>query len=233
MEVLKPSEEEIIKLGRLLVEELQLKQSANTLGRWMAHYVAELIKKSEEATSVDEKCVYEKECFEVILKLWSNRENIPNIDKPLNNIKPLIELLDLLKEKDYSYPFWRHIKDVPNDATWTGFVEVVKKNSENIFELCLYASVNKKILEKEEKWLQEHPSMIGEEETRMIKHLNYILNRNDSIVRYIDEKEDLINLTEISKKERFEAVFENIESKLGEMKTKLLLLKKSVLDEFQ
>ncbi|MFY7938635.1 MAG: hypothetical protein ACOVOQ_14735 [Flavobacterium sp.] len=231
MEILTPSEEEIIKLGKLLVKELKLEKSVNTLSKWMAHYVAELIKKSEETTSVDEKCVYEKECFEVILKLWNNREHIPNIDKPLNNIKPLIELLDLLKENDYSYPFWRHIRDVPNDATWTGFVEIVKKNSEDIFELCLYASINKKVLEKEEKWLQEYPSMIGEDEARMINHLNNILNRSNSMVYYIDEKEDLINITELSKKERFAAIFENIESKLEEMKTKLLTLKKSVLDE--
>ena len=80
----KQSEEEVIKLGKRIVKELKLDKSVNTLGRWMAHYVAELINNAENSTSEDEKSAYRKECCELILKLWINREHIPNISKPLS-----------------------------------------------------------------------------------------------------------------------------------------------------
>ena len=43
MEQSKHSEDEIIKLGKKLVKELDLEYSVNTLARWMSHYLAELL----------------------------------------------------------------------------------------------------------------------------------------------------------------------------------------------
>jgi hypothetical protein len=40
---------DVLALGRHLVAELQLEQSVDTLGRWLAHHVAELIARAEAA----------------------------------------------------------------------------------------------------------------------------------------------------------------------------------------
>lgn len=58
----------IIKLGKKIVDELLLSEGVDTLSKWMAHYIAELIEKAKNAEA-EEKEKYEKECFETILKL--------------------------------------------------------------------------------------------------------------------------------------------------------------------
>ena len=40
----------IVQLGKKLVEELALNNSVDTLGRWMAHHIAELIYDAENTT---------------------------------------------------------------------------------------------------------------------------------------------------------------------------------------
>lgn len=52
---LKHSEEEIIKLAKKLVKELNLEYSTITLARWMSHYIAELIQNIDTSESKEEK----------------------------------------------------------------------------------------------------------------------------------------------------------------------------------
>ncbi len=49
MEKLKPSTEEIIKLGKKIVHEFEKEARLNTLTKWMSHYVAELIGKNGQS----------------------------------------------------------------------------------------------------------------------------------------------------------------------------------------
>jgi hypothetical protein len=98
MAQLKHSEEEIIKLGKKLVKELDLEYSTNTLARWMSHYLAELIQNIDKSESKEEKKLLQQECCDIILKIWSQKDNLPII-RPLDNLKPVIELLHVLKEE--------------------------------------------------------------------------------------------------------------------------------------
>ena len=56
----------------MLVDELNLEPSVDTPGRWMAHYVAEVIARAQVSEGA-EKAAAERECFEVILQLWKHR----------------------------------------------------------------------------------------------------------------------------------------------------------------
>jgi hypothetical protein len=136
-------EEDIIKLGKKLVQELMPETITNTLGRWMAHYVAELIYKAEHSTSEAEKKAVQRECCDLILKLWHERDYSLNHSKPLSELKPLIALLEVFKEKDFympSLPSW--MKNAETEATWSSFLKLVKDNSSDIIKLCFYTSVS-------------------------------------------------------------------------------------------
>lgn len=228
---LKQSEEEVIKLGKRIVKELNLEPSVDTLGKWMAHYVAELIKKTEKSTSKSEKLENQKECFEVILKLWNNRDHLPMASKPLSDMKPLLELLDALKRDDFSYPYWRQYKVIPDKPTWTGFMDTVKSNSENIFELCIYSIINYDILRKKPDWLTDHKNMLSKTEIKLIEHLEYLVNRSDSILIYSEKLKVEVKLNELSGSERHTAIFDKIESYLDEMRNKLKTLRESLITE--
>lgn len=87
-------------MGRKLVAELGVEPGVDTLGRWMAHYIAELIEAAENATPV-ERAVCQKRCFDAILDLWSHRAELPNGSRPFEDLEPImraIESLDLDNE---------------------------------------------------------------------------------------------------------------------------------------
>ena len=61
------SQEKVINLGKFLVKQLNLDKSVDTLGRWMAHYLALKISEAENAKGKD-KIALEEECFKTILQ---------------------------------------------------------------------------------------------------------------------------------------------------------------------
>ncbi len=96
----------ILELGKLLVKELGLEKSVDTLSRWMAHYVAEKIKYAEALPDGVKKGNAEKECFSLILDLWKHRWHYKPDRQPLRNFNHLFDILKNLdpeKEDPYYY----------------------------------------------------------------------------------------------------------------------------------
>jgi hypothetical protein len=67
------------------------------------------------------------ECCDVILKLWSNRDDLP-IKQPLEDLKPVLEILKILQEdkEPIIIPRWLEYNAMPRDNEWTQFVDLVK-----------------------------------------------------------------------------------------------------------
>lgn len=96
----------VLELGKLLVKELDLEKSVDTLSRWMAHYIAEKIKFVELLPDGVKKENAEKECFSLILDLWKHRWHFKSDRQPLRNFNHLFEILENLdpeKEEPYYY----------------------------------------------------------------------------------------------------------------------------------
>jgi hypothetical protein len=229
----KHSEEDILKLGKRLVQELMSETTTKTLGRWMAHYVAELIHKAEHCESEEEKKVAQRECCDLILKLWREREYSPTNSKPLSELKPLIALLEVFKKEDFpfpSFPSW--MKRTETETTWSSFLKLVKDNSSDIIKLCFYTSVSKETLKKEQAWVKDHENMLSKEELTMINNLEVIVAGGESVLRIFMEQDTTTPpLSEFSPIERFEAVFGVMEAKLEEQRAALVLLKESVMKD--
>lgn len=98
----------IINYGKSLVEELNLDPGVDTLGRWMAHYIAEQIKIAENSTGI-EKAVAEEKCFETIIKLWEHEVILPGKTKPFTDFEPIFRTLNRLDpERNQNYFFDRN-----------------------------------------------------------------------------------------------------------------------------
>ncbi len=82
-------QKQILNLGKVLVNELQLEPGTDTLSKWMAHYVAEKITLAEKMPQGQERIETEKECFETILKLWKHRWSLPSGKWPLETFEPI------------------------------------------------------------------------------------------------------------------------------------------------
>ncbi len=91
--------EAMLELGRKLTKELDLDCSVNTLGRWMAHYIAELIMNAEKANN-DERPAKMQACSEAILGLWKHRYELPNGKRPFEKLEPMLRTLESLDPDD-------------------------------------------------------------------------------------------------------------------------------------
>ncbi len=90
-----PRFEEVLALGRKLVDELGQEPRVDTLARWMAHYVAELIDGVAKAPP-NERGAARRECFETILKLWDHRTALPDGRRPFEKLEPIMRALESL-----------------------------------------------------------------------------------------------------------------------------------------
>lgn len=228
MEQLKPSEEAIIKLGKKLVKELDLEYSVNTLARWMAHYLAELIEKIEKAEPNEDKKILQQECCDVILKIWSQKENLP-IKKPLDDLRPIIEILEVLKEKKETsiLPRWIEYRKLPRDNQWASFVDLVKNNSERIFSEVLQMNLHKDILCKDKEWMSENKEFLNVEQIRFLEFIDVFVK--------IEEGKGVVDLNDYKMSDdntnRVKNLFENLEKMIDEQKHELLKIKKQYLNQ--
>lgn len=225
MEQSKHSEEKIIKLGNMLVEELELENAVNTLARWMAHYLAQLMENINKAKSNEEKKRLQQECCDVILSIWSQKDYLP-IRKPLDNFKPVIEILQVLNEsREVNIsPRWIEYSSLPRENEWAHFVDIVKNNSEKIFSKVVQFNLHKDILNKDEEWMKENKSFLSAEEISFLEIID-IANKfsNSSVIDFNDHE-----LCDNNKK-RIISFFDDLENLINEQKRELLKIKKSYL----
>jgi len=95
-------------LGRHLVRELGFHDGTDTLGRWMAHHVAELIQKSKNGSTAAERSKARNTATETILKIWQHRTSLPGDAYPLTSYKGISKVLDLLRPDDNPFKHFGH-----------------------------------------------------------------------------------------------------------------------------
>lgn len=149
----------VIALGKKLVAELGLDNSVDTLGRWMAHYIAQLLQEAESATD-DKRSANNSELRDAILALWAHRFELSAGKGPFGDIEPILRALASLDPASRSF---RHFS--PSQAPDTQRGE--SKETENWVELakgldyiskiliayCL-ASAADKAVDKSAEWIK-------------------------------------------------------------------------------
>lgn len=158
-------QEKVINLGKLFVKELKLEPGVDTFSRWMAHYLAEKISVAEQSEG-DEKEAAEKECFEVILKLWAHRHYLPSGRRPLQSFQPILDLLSELNpdtEEPYFYKAFRNqdlieLKvenlDYKSVEEWISFIKEIDKTAKIWIEYALGQAVENAKNERTRAWIE-------------------------------------------------------------------------------
>ncbi|WP_430816297.1 hypothetical protein [Carboxylicivirga sp. RSCT41] len=156
---------DIIKLGKLLVKELGLDNSVDTLSRWMAHYIAKKIKEAEQLTG-SERCDVEKECHDLIINLWQHRWQLPPNSRPLRHYE---EVFDFLTQLNYKTPnpfYFNKISEsdsslVLNESTdpkttseWLQVVSKIDKVARILIEYSLNQAIQGVECEKVDEWIK-------------------------------------------------------------------------------
>ena len=100
----------VLKLGEKIVDELGLDQTCDTLGRWMAHYIADKISDVESVAPGEVRDQKMSACADAILNLWDHRNKLSSSKRPFEDFEPIFRTLQSLN---------------PNDATPRYFLQII------------------------------------------------------------------------------------------------------------
>ena len=95
---------DVLELGRHLVHELGSEDEVDTLGRWMAHYLAELIDETENGSAAAQR-IARKEAMETILKIWGHRALLPGKAYPLAPYGHILEIINRLRPENNPFQY--------------------------------------------------------------------------------------------------------------------------------
>lgn len=87
-----------MELGRHLVNEFGLEDSTDTLGRWMAHHVAELMERATKESDPELRRKAQDQAVGTILRIWERRASLPRDADPLKKYARIVDLLVQLEE---------------------------------------------------------------------------------------------------------------------------------------
>jgi hypothetical protein len=162
MDTLKPWST-TIALGQRILEELKLDREMDTLGRWLAHYLAEKMESAASAPEGAEGESARRECVDLILRLWERRQRWP-LSAPLKNVADQLE--ELLRPK----PRFLHATSQTTDK----FLDLLRSLEDlhhRETQVCLSAWAAGLDLSKTRTYLHDHPEHLDDDERRTSQHL--------------------------------------------------------------
>jgi hypothetical protein len=105
-------------MGEKLVAELKRSESTDTLARWMAHYVAELMLRAKHAP-LPKREEAEQSCARAILDLWAQAQFFPAKRTAFDSVDRVIECIDSLHPDGgphYLNNIWRALQARTHDG---------------------------------------------------------------------------------------------------------------------
>ena len=145
-------------LGRKLVDELGEDPSPDTLSRWMAHYLAELIDAAENAPQ-EELAASRRKCFDTVLELWSHRADLPAGRRPFEDLEPIGRALESLDPGNETPRFFaaarRGIADAEEGSHTRTLLEFVDRvdSAARVIIVHALADAARAALDKSREWV--------------------------------------------------------------------------------
>lgn len=146
-------------MGRKLVDELELEPSNDTLGRWMAHHISDLIRQAEVSVGEARQTV-EKACFDAILTLWKHRAELPNGRRPFQEMEPVVRAIESLDPDDDTPRYFRTVRPPKGEGveksdaeTWLDMVIGLDYSAKILISYCL-AEAAREATDKSKEWVK-------------------------------------------------------------------------------
>lgn len=197
-----------MELGKYLVRELDFEDGVDTLGRWMAHHLSELIHEAENGKSEEKRLKANQQTTETILKIWEHRKNLPRETYPLAKYEDLLKVIDRLRISSNPYRFESYNLQNRTDQiasmlfdTFTRLIlTLLLMKTESIKSQKKVDDVAVEALDEEEKqiwsaihdWMTIFPTELNQDKPARKKKekQTFDLNRNSIIL--IDSLNDLL-----------------------------------------
>lgn len=187
--------EATLELGRRLTKELDLDKSVDTLGRWLSHYIAELIQEAEKAGSEDRPAKMQA-CCDAILKLWEHRHTLQNGESVFKELEPILRTLESLDPEDDTPRYFRSVRTAADSAdkneetkSWLKLIDGLDYSAKILIRYCLTQAVQS-ALNQSLEWVSLAQAAGVDEGPEF------------SLVQVIFEEEDRLKASEPSEKDK-------------------------------
>lgn len=199
------SQEKVINLGKLLVKQLNLERSVDTLGRWMAHY---LVMKMSEAETAEgkEKTILEKECFDTILQIWNHRWKMNTNSNPIKNFEPIFEFLTKFNPNRNDPFYYNELREQRKELktedcninSWLQVASHFDKYARICVDYALANATAELTTEEQLQWFQNLSNLTGDVDMTIIRIL---LDKGELLAINEDQvaKENYIKRMDIEK----------------------------------
>lgn len=173
----------VVALGKKLVAEFELGDSVDTLGRWMAHYVAQLIQEAEVTTG-DDQVAKQAQLRDAILTLWAHRAELPSGTRPFGEAEPIFRALESL-DPDSETPRYFSLSRAPSSESseseetrkWIELARGLDYASKILIDHCLISAAGS-ALDKSQEWVKL-ASEVGIDDSFEFRVIRMISNRRD------------------------------------------------------
>lgn len=152
-----------IALGQRILEELKLDREMDTLGRWLAHHLAEQMQRAVAAPEGAGGEPDRRECVDLILRLWERRQTWP-LSAPLKDVAGRLD--ELLRPK----PRFLHSSTGKSDP-YLDLLHNLEELHHREAQICLAVWISGLDLSAEREYLDSHPEHLDENELRIIRYL--------------------------------------------------------------
>ncbi len=164
----KITNQEVINLGKAIISELSMEIDCNTPARWLVHYIAENIHKSENCQG-EEKDAAERKCVDAVFKLWHHRSDLPRGMNPFTEFDSAfrgLSRLDPSNEKPYYNEFSQFNHEIDNNESpesmqWVDIAIYIDKAAKKLVSESFEAAANTALTENAKKILRISPKDSG------------------------------------------------------------------------
>jgi hypothetical protein len=156
--------QEIINLGKSIISDLNMERDCNTPARWLVHYIAENIHKSETSEG-EEKDIAQQKCVDTILKLWHHRSELPRGINPFTEFDSVfrgLSRLDKSSDRPYYNEFSQFDHKIDEDEDdeskqWVDIAITIDKAAKTLVSESFALAANTALTEKSKKILSQAP----------------------------------------------------------------------------
>lgn len=173
----------VLELGKKLVAELGIDDSVDTLGRWMAHYVSQLIEDANSAKP-DQRAAVEDRCAAAILELWRHRHALHQ-GREAFEPEPLLRAIASL-DPDSPHPrYFRSLRkqaegDGKKGAEWLRLADGIDDTARMLLVQCLGAAASQ-AGDKSQEWIAMAEAAAFEDDAPSVA------------IRFVNEQQDFLD----------------------------------------
>lgn len=219
---LKNRPSQVIKLGKRILEELEMQHSSDILTKWLTHHLAEIFLKLETCAKEDRK-LKETECVELILKIWEKKE-VLNLN-PLKDLSSALSILDVICSNNETLLSYRP-RPLFRDDLFAEFAQAVDSSVNDIISISFTFSLLNMKFDKVKKWKREFPETLSEEDVLLIETLDSLMGRVDQII--FTKEQEQKSISELSPQKRNMVLIENLEQLIEDQSAALKRLKEQL-----